>query len=336
LPKLQRVTLRDFIIEINMNIEGLKFESREQEPELDVNIVSLNYCQSVDEMIERIEAAKTEGAVDSVVLGEYDFKVEEVLSELTNIQETARQNNVDIILAPGNQFGRDVSWGQIKQEFQEHAATIEETAMSDEHKPETIGVFVSKTGFTYVFPKTWHLKEVHRPVHKIPNSKVGVTICGEIGHIKPEDLENIDILYNPSREGDDPYLKFRMLHRHGAEPLTREKIKSILLEDTYYRSLLDDSQYDPQSPDYIVEYDSREARERKFEEAVDNHLAAAADPKNSMYVKQIEEALRERNIPVVRTDGTRSTGILNQIPKAKVKRLEYREGYTRFNLAVEK
>lgn len=324
-----------------MNIEkqGLKFESREKAPILDVNIVFLSYCQTIDEMIERIKAAKAENKVDSVLLQEYDFKVEEVLTELEKIRETARQNNVDIILAPDNQFGRDISWGQIKKEFQAQDATIEETTMPDEHQPETIGVFVDKTGFTYIFPKTWNLKNVHKPVHRIPNTKIGVTICGEIGRIKPEDLENINILYNPSREGDDPYLKFRMLYRYGTKPLTREKVVGILLEDAYYKNLLDDSQYDPQSPDYIPyirEYDSREARERRFNEAVDKHLTAAADPKNSMYVKQIEEALRERNIPVVRTDDTLTTGVLNQLPNAKISGLEYREGYMRCNLTLQK
>lgn len=321
-----------------MTIERPQFNEPNPEKErvLDLGIVSLNYCQTIDEMIEKIETAKADNKVDSVLLGEYNFKVEQVLDELEKIRETARQNNVDIILAPDNQFGRDVSWGQLKREFQEHGATTEETTMPDEHKPETIGVFVDKTGFVYVFPKTWHLKEVHKPVHKIPNTKIGVTICGEIGHIKPEDLEEVNILYNPSREGDDPYLKFRMLHRHGTEPLTREKIVSILMEDTYHKSLLDDSQYDPNSPDYIPEYDSREAREQKFNEAVEHHLAEAGDPKNSMYVKEIEEALRERNIPVVRADGTLSTGVLNQLPSAKIDGLEYREGYARYNLALEK
>lgn len=308
----------------------------EKEPSLDLNIVSLNYCKTVDEMVERIEAAKKEGNIDSVLLGEYDFKVEEVLSQLEKIKGAAKGSNVEIVMAPDNQFGRDVSWGQIKQEFQEHGATIEETAMPDEHKPETIGVFVDKTGFVYVFPKTWHLEKVHRPVHKIPDTKIGVTICGEIGHIKPEDLDGINVLYNPSREGDDPYLKFRMLHRHGTEPLTREKVVSILMEDTYHKSLLDDSQYDPTSPDYIPEYDSREAREQKFNEAVDKHVAAAANPKNSMYVKEIASALQKRNIPVVRTDGTRTTGVLNQLPDVKIENLEYRDDFVRYNLRLEK
>lgn len=321
-----------------MPIERPQFNepNPERHKMLDLNIVSLHHCQTIDEMIERIDAAKKVGDMDSVLLGEYDFKVEEVLSELKKIREAARQNNVDIILTPDNQFGRNVTWGEVKKEFQGHEATIEETTMPDEHKPETIGVFVDKTGFVYVFPKTWHLKEVHKPVHRIPNTKIGVTICGEIGHIKPEDLEEINVLYNPSREGDDPYLKFRMLHRYGIEPLTREKIASILMEDDYYKNSLDDSQYDPNSPDYNPEYDSREARERKFNAAVEHHLAKATDSKNSMYIKQIEEALRERNIPVVRTDGARSTGLLNQLQNTKINGLEYREGYARYNLTLEK
>lgn len=319
-----------------MNIEGSNFESRENVSNLDVNIVSLSYCKTIDQLVDRIEAAKAEGKIDSVLLGEYDFSVEEVVSDLEKIKETARQNNVDIILAPDNQFGRNVSWGQIRHEFLQAGAMIEETAMPDEHQPETIGVFVSKTGSTYVFPKTWHINEVHKPVHRIPNTKIGVTICGEIHHIKPEDLEGINVLYNPSREGDDPYLKFRMLYRHDVEPLTREKVANIMLEDTFYKSLLDDSQYDPEDPDYIEEDDSREARETKFNIAIDGHLAAAADPKDSGYVRQIVDVLKEKNIPVVRTDGARSTGVLNQLQKSKIEGLEYREDFARYHLTVDR
>jgi hypothetical protein len=312
-----------------------KFESREKEPALDLKIVSLNYCSTVDEMVERIAAAKQEEEIDSVVLGEYNFKVEEVVSQLEKIKEAAQKNNASIIMAPDNQFGRDVSWGQIKKEFQEKGATTEETTMPDEHNPETIGVFVDKTGFVYAFPKTWHLPEVHKPVHKIPNTKIGVTICGEIGEIQSADLENINVLYNPSREGDDPYLKFRMLHRHGQEPLTREAVVSILMEDTFYQNLLDDSKNNPTDPDYIEEYDSRAARERKFNDAAERYLAAAADPRDSIYVKEIAEALKERNIPVVRTDGD-TTGVLNQLPDAKIQDLEYRDNFVRYNLIIEK
>lgn len=319
-----------------MTIEGQRFESREREPILDTNIVSLKYCKTIDEMIERIEVAKTEGAVDSVSLTEYNFKVEEFLSEIEKIRETARQNNVDIILAPDNQFGRNVSWGQIKRELRERGVNIEETEIPDEYHPETIGIFVDKTGSMYAFPKTWHWKEIHRPVHKIPNTKIGVTICGEIWEIRPEDLEDINILYNPSREGDDPMLEFRMRYRYGSKSLTREDVTKILLEKEFYKNMMDDSQNDPNSPDYIPEYDSREERERRFNEAVDNYFGKATDPKNSMYVGQIEEPLREKGIPVVRTDSVTTTGVLNYLPNAKISGLEYRDGYTRYNLTLEK
>ena len=48
---------------------------------LDVNIVALNYCKTIDEMIDRIGSAQNEGGVDSVLLGEYDFTVEDVLAD---------------------------------------------------------------------------------------------------------------------------------------------------------------------------------------------------------------------------------------------------------------
>ncbi len=311
-------------------------ESRpEKEPALDLNIASLNLCETVDQMIERIESARKESGVDVVVLGEYNFKVEDVLNQLEKIKEAARGNRADIVMAPDNEFGRNLSWGELKSELQANGIAVEESPVPDEYKPQSVGVFIDKAGAAYAFPKTWHLGNVRRPVHKIPGTSIGITICGEIGEIQPQDLEGLTVLYNPSREGDDPYLKFRMLHRHGSGELTREAVAALLKNDTYYQSLLDDSQYNPDDPDYIPEYDSRNVREQKFNDAVDSHLEAAANPENSMYVKKIEGALLERNIPVVRTDGAGTTGVLNKLPNAEIENLEYREGLTRYNLKIK-
>lgn len=320
--------------EIEKEIEPIEIE---KEKALDLNIVSLNYCETIDRMVDLVEKATLEGRVDTVMLGEYNFTVDEVLGELQKIQNLAWEKGVDVILAPdNNELGRKLTWGELKQEFQGSGVSIEQTSLADNHKPETIGMFVGKHGLTYAFPKTWHRKEVHNPVHKIPDTTIGVTICGETGHIKPEDLEGINILYNPSREGDDPYLKFRMLQRYGNQPLTKEVVSGILLEDPFYKSLLDDSQYNPSDPNYDPKYDSRDVRERRFNEAVEEHLRQAADPKSSFYVEKIEKELRLRNIPVVRCDGTRSTGILNQLPNAQFGDLEYKDAYTRYNLIMEK
>lgn len=234
-----------------MTIENFKLnESREREPILDVNILSLNRCETIDEMVERIETAK--GVIDTVLLGEYNFEVEEVLNDIEKIKNTAEKNKTTIILTPDNQFGRKATWNQINQEFVGTGATIEQTDLPDDYIPETVGVYVDPSGFIYVFPKTWE----RMPVHRIPNTNIGVTICGEINNIKPEHLEGVRILYNPSREGDDPFLRFRMLHRYGDSPLTREKVGQNMLEHEYYSSLLDDSKH-PQDDDYDPVRDTR-------------------------------------------------------------------------------
>jgi len=298
----------------------------EKEKVLDLNIISLNHCKTIDEMISIVETASREGHVDTVMLAEYNFKVDAVLDELKKIEALARDKHVDIILAPDS---HDMSWEEFQKQFLGEGRTVEQDGVDSR---DSIGIFVGKNGLTFAFPKSWHKK----PVHKIPNSKVGVTICGEIGTIKPEDLEGINILYNPSQEADDRYLKFRMLQRYGNQPLTKEAVAQLLLEKEYYKALLDDSQYDPNDPEYVHESDTREARERQFNEAVERTFQAASDPKASFYVKEIEEALQEKGIPVVRCDGPNCTGVLNPTSDVEIENLEYKGAYTRFKLKKEK
>ena len=337
--RLQYALIRKFMVyNRTMSMEHPPFQESKVEKEkiLDLNIVSLNHCETIDNALSRINEAASEGKVDAVMLGEYDLRVEDTLAGLDQIKVAAQQRSTDIIIAPDNQSGKRMPWGELKKELQAHGIAVEKTDMPDDHIPETVGLYVSKTGNTYAFPKTWHLEQVHRPLHKIPNTNIGVTICGEINFIKPEDLEGVNILFNPSREGDDPYLKFRMLYRHGSQSLTKENIASILLEDPYYENLLDDEQNSPNNLNYDAKYDSHEAREHRFNRAAEEHLRSGADPNNSIYIENIETALREQNIPVVRCDGTRSTGVLNHLPNMIIRGLEYREKYTRYNLVMEK
>jgi predicted RNA-binding protein with PUA-like domain len=127
-----------------------------------------------------------------------------------------------------------------------------------------------------------------------------------------------------------------MLQKYGNQPLTRETVARQLLTREYYQALLDDSQYDPNDPYYIPESDTREARERRFNEAVDRTLEKATDPKASIYVEKIEQALQERSIPVVRCDGPSCTGVLNPSSNVEVEDLEYKDAYTKFSLKKEK
>lgn len=293
---------------------------------MDLNIISLNYCKTIDEMIGIIEDASREGRVDTVILGEYNFKVDEVLANLKKIEALAKDKKVDIILAPDS---HDMSWEKFQKLFQDEGRSVEEEGVDSR---DSIGIFVGRNGLTFAFPKSWQ----RNPVHKIPGTHIGVTICGEIGTIQPKDLEGINVLYNPSQEADDGFLKFRMLQKYGNHTLTKEIVAQLLLEKAYYRAMLDDSQYDPNDPEYVPELDSREAREQQFNEAVERALQKASDPKASIYVEKIEEALQEKGIPVVRCDGPNCTGVLNPSADIEIENLEYKNTYTKFKLKKEK
>lgn len=299
----------------------------EREKTLDLNIVSLNYCKTIDEMIERVETASREGPVDTVMLSEYNFKADEVLAELKKIEALAMDKSVDIILAPDS---HDMDWEEFQKRFQGEGRAVEQDAFDNR---DSIGIFVGKNGLTFAFPKSGDRK----PVHKIPDTSIGVTICGEINSIQPKDLEGVSILYNPSREADDPLLKFRMLQKYGDQPLTREAVAHLLSEIDFYKALLDDSKNPkPGDSDYNPDLDTREARERRFNEAVEKTLQEASDPKASIYIRKIEEALQQHGIPVVRCDINECTGVLNPSSDVKIEGLEYKDAYAKFNLKKEK
>lgn len=338
----------------------------EKEKTLDLNIVSLNYCESVDQMIKLVEQATLEGRIDTVILGEYNFTVNEILDKLEKVQGLAENKNVDIILAPdNNEAGNKLTWNELKQKLLHYKVSVEQTSLAGDYRPETIGFYVGKNRLTYVFPKTWHREEVHNPVHKIPNTAIGVTICGEIGHIQPQDLEGINILYNPSREGDDPYLKYRMMVKYGnatkediAEALTQEGRYNYLLEsdedyqkrmeagDTHFYKLTK-KMFDEKTAQEILdrekeheakEDNSTEARRKKFDKIVEEIFTEAVNSQNSdsIYTKDISSTLRQQNIPIARCDGKRTTGILNLLPDMEVENLEYKDAYTKYSLKMEK
>lgn len=315
-----------------MSIERPEHQESKLEKEiiLDLNIVSLNHCKTIDEMIRVVEDASREGRVDTVMLSEYNFKAAEVLAELKKIEALAKDKSVDIILAPDS---HDMSWEEFQKRFQGEGRTIEQDGFDNRDSIGIFGIFVGKNGMTFAFPKSGDRK----PVHKIPDTSIGVTICGEIHSIQPKDLEGVSILYNPSREADDPLLKFRMLQKYGDQPLTREAVAHLLSKIDFYKALLDDSKNPkPGDSDYNPDLDTREARERRFNEAVERTLQEASDPKASIYVRKIEEALQQHGIPVVRCDINECTGVLNPSSDVKIEGLEYKDAYTKFNLKKEK
>jgi len=81
----------------------------------------------------------------------------------------------------------------------------EEKAYDDELKSDSIGFYFGKNGTAYAFPKQWQ----DGPIHRIPETKLIVSICGEINHLNADELSEKTIVLNPSREDDDPFMRAR-------------------------------------------------------------------------------------------------------------------------------
>lgn len=343
---------------------------------LDVRILSLGHCETVDEMLTKIGAANNEGKIDVVLMQEFNFLLEKVLEKLEAIKEAAQKNKITIILAPDNRSSKDenFTWSDLKTRLQAQGIAFEKTVAPNVVRPESVGIYIDPTGFAYVFPKTFYMKHIYNPVHRIPNTSIGVTICGEIGQIKPENLEGINILFNPSMEGDDPDLRNRMLSKYGTS--TRENIaeqlkkipqyRDMILSDEEYRAKVD-REYEEDVEHFKgvwreweekgigalkgdeIEKAAKEAAEggRKFKLGIDysvderkKRFEEAVDRafiwKDSHYGKTIVDVLGEKQIPVVRTDSLDSSGILNAVPGMEVSDLKYTDDYARYHLVLKK
>ena len=257
---------------------------------------------------------------------------------------------VDIVLAADNQHRQvgdefqQVPWEVRKKEIQNAGAFLLDEGIRPEEVKDSIGFFFSKDGSIYAFPKTWE-----HPIHQIPNTKIAVAVCGEISYLKPEDLQelqNIDLIYNPSREGDDPYLRYRMIGL--ANPNITDKEVDILLQQEGEETELlnarnsDYSNLDPHYRKLMEEMDAEEALkpqssaedERRKMEHSTNIKDIIQNQKNnpSMYVRNLVDVLSSKHIPVIRSDGKNTSGILNP-SEAKVKTLGYHDTFTRMELS---
>lgn len=343
--------------------EEIKIEEevKEKEKSIDLNIVTLYTLPSVDMAIEKLEEISKEGKIDTAVLMEFNFTVDEIIKDLDKLVDFAKNNQTDIVLAPDNRR-KNLDWGQLKKELQESKIAIEEENVPDDDKPESVGLFIRKDGFVYAFPKSWKQK----PIHKIPDTNIAVTICGEIGTIRPEDIENlegVDIIYNPSLEGDDGDLKFRILQKYGEKPLTKETIAEMLVKTgqcenpdisddelqkyietnikNYHENLMKVG-LSREEADLIIQKENTDAefyrQERRshldyvvqkiFEELSLKEL-------DSPYIEEIKQKLKEKNILVVRSDRNTS-GILNDLPKLKLSNLKSEFDYMSFHADLEK
>ncbi len=304
----------------------------EEVKKLEVKISTVNVdCRSFENFKTMVEKTTASRKVDLFLLKEFDFEVDYVFAHIEDFNRLAREKGVDIILAPNNQrlMGPKFTWGEIKRKLNDKKVEYEHLAIPDDHVPESLGLFFGKNGQMYVFPKSNGLPvEQIRPVHKIPNTEIGVTICGEIWSIKPEDLDGISILYNPSAEADSmPSLSQIMLHRAMGSNHSREEWIDIL----GYRPFIDNDPSEFDLATSLEDLTSKGVRRRNVEEAIKRFLEEAS--RNSSYVSKIEKILEKRQIPAVRSD-VGGGGIMNNLPNAQVKNLQITNQTTSFKLIV--
>ncbi|MBI5457057.1 hypothetical protein HY969_04950 [Candidatus Kaiserbacteria bacterium] len=242
---------------------GIPDRKIERDPNETRILVGFN-CEKVDNLLQLVEReARNEPSL--VMLKEFDLAVDDAIRHFADLRESAKKHHINIILAPANpavRIGPEPSmagweraggddrteqvtyarenWATLKKKIRasDPSVEIEQEAIPESDEPESMGMYFGKDGRVFVFPKSW----AARPVHVVPGTSTGISICGEIRDAKPEHLVGIETLYNPSRENDDPWLSLRMQGLAGEVP-TRDEIRNQLLQNPNYNYLLDDSRY---------------------------------------------------------------------------------------------
>jgi hypothetical protein len=304
--------------------EGFSESSIECEKEFNLKVELIFSCSSVEQLLEKVDNLSEKSGIESIVLAEFDLEAGEIIRGMHKISQAAKEKGIDIVMAP-NERNSGVSWENREIEMRKNGIIVSGTYEKD-LEPESIGFYFSKDGAIYAFPKNWAT-----PLHQIPNTRVAVSICGELAHLSPEDLKSVDldVIYNPSREGDDRWVKYRMIGL--ANPhITKEEIHEILLrDDLNYRQLMNVPDPDARTrfmlanPDFADTWDEFEAedaitnppevRKRQAEDLLEKVYSIARDraKESSMYVAGVDEALEKKGIIVVRCDNRDSCGVLN-------------------------
>ena len=318
--KIQELREQLGITEKPESVEG----RAEKEKKLDVSIGFLFNCHTVDGLAEKLDLATKEGKLDLAMLDEYDLSIEEVNAKLQRISGMAKEKMLDIILAAdnkhrqqGDEFKR-ISWDIRKEEIKSSGAVLLNEGITAEEINDSVGYYFGKDGNVYAFPKTWE-----HPIHPIPGTKIAVAICGEIGYLKPEQLEDLDInvIYNPSRERDDPFLKYRMLGLSNPN-MTDEEIHAELVKNETFKKLAE----------------GKEEQKQNYQKWFNKIKAIIKEQKDnsSNYVRNINETLMQKRITVIRSDGEKTSGVLNPLRGMKIDELEYQQDYAKMAVSVNK
>lgn len=298
-------------------------------------------CQTVKDLERAIDSISAESELDLAMLDEYDLTIEDVLSNTKIISELAKKHKLDIVMAPAYEK-EDAPWSTRRNEIIESGAKLLDEGIDEDEIRDSIGYFFDKDGNVYAFPKAWG------SIHLIPNTKTAVAICGEIGYLKPEQFENLDInlILNPSKEDDDPCLHYRMMGFFNPN-ITDDEIHAELRKNRYLNDLAegrfvtpDYSHLDEHSKTILEEYDksqpmpSTEELKQEYQDKFNKIKAIIKEQGNasSMYVKKIRNILEAKKIIVLRCDGPETTGILNPSQDVKIDSLEYAQNYYKMSI----
>lgn len=157
-----------------------------------------------DNTLHRIKKVALRHRPDVVLLDEFRGTSYYIMENWQSLSAIAKRSGSDIVMAPEHYWSsQQEPWNKFAGKLESAGIRVEQ--VDEPEVPDSVGFFFSKTGMAYAFPKLWAKK----PLHRIPNTDIGITICGEINHIKPELLDGISLLLNPSLEGDDPSMGVR-------------------------------------------------------------------------------------------------------------------------------
>lgn len=306
-----------------------QFEQHEDK-KFDTEIGFFYDCDSIQKIPELLEEALKESFLDTAIFREFSFTVREVLDNKDDLILLAKEKEINFVMAPKNESRiNPIQWAEVKKELQQSGISFEESGIADDYGPEAVGFYFNKNGTVYAFPKVFG----KHPVHKIPDTNIGITICGEMRYIKPEDLEGVDILYNPSLEGDDFFHQHRLelsTRYQKGEEITREVVEKLLLREKGFQNLLlSDQKYrakiEKDVPNELIK--TEEERRKQFNwyvdylwKPVEDEIETAFDSaylRNHM--KEIGEILKQKKIPMIRCDRSSDcSGLLNPSSGSKV------------------
>lgn len=298
-----------------------------------VEILFFNPMEKAQNLIEHLSSLpKVESGNNTIMLSEYDIEVADVILHAKEISRMLNGKNRDLVMAPNTRDA--IPWATIVESLKKEGISYENSEPNLDSRLDSVGLYFNSEGMIYAFPKMWAKKSVH----KIPGTHVGVTICGEVHTIKPEEVEDVEILLNPSCEADDPFIKFRMAGLLNPD-LSREDIINLYHEyDPASKYALDEEYWKTAKVDSEdLEYFSRENREKRFNEKIDHIFNLVKNPRqDSIYVtEKLKKKFPDIKIPIIRSDYGAS-GILNPSESTDLTKVEKQQGYSQWSFEFKK